>query len=124
LLLPQVITEKLAPSYVPGIDPGYGMVHQQVNIKFGNAGSLGDRAVGLPKVITPLCQCRSVLLVLGDMPADTVCWEEPVPRARCVENASKPHNPDQTADHRARKGDVKGLVFSTLRLGNVQDSVP
>src|SRR5580698_7136368 len=80
LLLTQVVPEQLVAIDVSGVHADHRMVHQQVDVEIGDADSLGDRTVGLPKVVSPFRKGRPILLVLDQVSAFAVSREKPLRR--------------------------------------------
>jgi hypothetical protein len=67
-----MVPEQLVPIDVSGVHANYRMVHQQVDVELGDADSLRNRAVGLPKVVSPFRKACPILLVLDQVSAFAV----------------------------------------------------
>lgn len=59
-----MVPEQFVPIDVSGVHADYRMVHQQVDVELDDADSLGNRAVGLTKVVSPFRKGCPILLVL------------------------------------------------------------
>ena len=62
-----MVPEQFVAIDVAGVHADNRMVHQQVDVEIGDADSLGNRAVRLPKVVSPFCKGRPILLMLDQM---------------------------------------------------------
>lgn len=68
LLAAQMILEKLVPRDIASVYAGNSVVHQQLRIELRHAGCSRNRSKTLTKVVAPLRQRCSILLLLEEMP--------------------------------------------------------
>ena len=81
---------------------------QKVDVEVGDRDSLGDRAVGLPKVVSPFRKARPIPLMLDQMSAFAVSREKPLPLLGGMEYPTQPQNSHEASDHRTRERNVEG----------------
>src|SRR5680860_796601 len=99
-----MVFEKLVPSNVTSIHARNSVVHQKFCIELRHACRSRNSSEALPKIVAPLRERSSILLLLDEVPRCAVGREYPFCRLRRVHLSTETHCPHKAQDHFARKG--------------------